>query len=73
METWECFYKNDATAKAETLKKVEEAIARKLNNERKTDAGKNLPHDTRFYYQVIVNYIIVYYHLLSHLRDSGWK
>ena len=39
METWECFYKNDATAKAETLKKVEEAIARKLNNERKTDAS----------------------------------
>ena len=30
-----CVYKEDVKAKAETLKQIEGAIARKLNNERK--------------------------------------
>ena len=34
MEAWKCFYKNDAKAKSDTLKTVEDAIARRLNNER---------------------------------------
>ena len=35
MEVWSCVYKEDVKAKAETLKRIEGAIARKLNNERK--------------------------------------
>ena len=35
MEVWSCVYKEDVKAKAETLKQIEGAIARKLNNERK--------------------------------------
>ena len=34
MEAWKWFYKNDAKAKSDTLKTVEDAIARRLNNER---------------------------------------